>query len=474
MMDENAGMSEGKVIVAVLMPHAPVLVPGVGGERGNGARASVHAMTEAARRVVMAAPETVVLISPHSPRRQGMFAIWADARITGSLAKFDAPKSAVDLPSDESFARTIAEEARSRGIQVWRLRDTDLDHGAMVPLWHLANAGWRGPTVLIGLNYPGEPGLTELGEAIAAAARRAGRRVAVVASGDMSHCLQPGAPAEFHPRAKEFDGKFIECLRAGDYRQLTCLDHELQELAAEDVVDSTVVAASAVNWSADGHEVLSYEGPFGVGYGVVILYQTGSERAPENAEQPIAETASDAEPGKVLPQLARRSVESSFHGDNEKPAFATEGILGERHGVFVTIRNDRDKLRGCVGTMAPRCANTAEETWEMARAAAFNDGRFEAIGAQELEHLHFEVSVVLPPVKIITMAELDPQRYGVVVETDDGRRGVLLPGLENIDTPDEQVALARLKGGIGESEPVRLQRFAVKKFCEENLNQSRP
>ncbi len=100
--------------------------------------------------------------------------------------------------------------------------------------------------------------------------------------------------------------------------------------------------------------------------------------------------------------------------------------------------------------MTPRYANTAEETWEMARAAAFNDGRFEAIGARELEHLRFEVSVVLPPEEITTMAELDPQRYGVVVETDDGRRGVLLPGLEDIDTPDEQVALARLKGGIGE------------------------
>ena len=53
-----------------------------------------------------------------------------------------------------------------------------------------------------------------------------------------------------------------------------------------------------------------------------------------------------------------------------------------------------------------------------------------------------------------------------------GGEGVLLPGLEDIDTPDEQVALARLKGGIGESEPVRLQRFAVKKFSEENHGSS--
>ena len=462
-------MSEGKVIIAALMPHAPVLVPAVGGERGNNARASIQAMAAAARRVVMAAPETIVLISPHSPRRRGMFAIWADGRITGLLARFGAPESAVDLPNDETFAGTIAEEAKSRNIQIWWLRDNDLDHGATVPLWHLANAGWHGPTVLIGLNYPGEPGLTGLGEAIAAAARRAGRRVAVVASGDMSHRLQPGAPAGFHPRAKEFDRKFIECLRAGDYRQLTRLDHELQELAAEDAVDSTIVAASAVNWSADGHEVLSYEGPFGVGYGVAILHQAGSERAPDNVEQAVASIASETEPGKALPQLARRSIESAFRGDSESPAIATEGILGERHGVFVTIRDRRDKLRGCVGTMTPRYANTAEETWHLARSAAFNDGRFKAISARELEHLRFEISVVLPPEKITSMAELDPQRYGVVVETDDGRRGVLLPGLKDIDTPDKQVALARLKGGIGETEPVRLERFAVKKFCEEHL-----
>jgi AmmeMemoRadiSam system protein A len=285
----------------------------------------------------------------------------------------------------------------------------------------------------------------------------------------MSHRLQPGAPAGFHPRAKEFDRKFIECLRAGNYRQLTCLDHELQELAAEDAVDSTVVAASAVNWSADGHEVLSYEGPFGVGYGVAILHQTGSERVPDNAGQAVADIAGKTDAGKVLPQLARRSIESAFRGDSETPVFATEGILGERHGVFVTIRGRRDKLRGCVGTVAPRYANTAEETWQLARSAAFNDGRFKAISARELEDLRFEVSVVLPQEEISTMAELDPMHYGVEVETDDGRRGVLLPGLEGIDTPDQQVALARLKGGIGESEPVRLKRFAVKKFCEEHL-----
>ena len=174
--------SAGQVIIAVLMPHAPVLVPAVGGKCGHDAAASVGAMAEVARRVVRAKPETIVLISPHTPRRRGAFAIWAGERMRGSLAQFGAPSSAVDLPADETLAGLIAEEAGSRDVEVWWLRDEDLDHGAVVPLWHLADAGWRGPTVLIGLNYPGEPGLVELGEAIAAAAaprgpaRRRGRQ----------------------------------------------------------------------------------------------------------------------------------------------------------------------------------------------------------------------------------------------------------------------------------------------------------
>jgi AmmeMemoRadiSam system protein A len=467
-MNTKMNKSDGQIIIAALMPHAPVLVPAVGGKRGNRAIASVNAMTEAARWIVKAGPETVVLVSPHTPRRRMAFAIWAGGRLNGSLARFGAPATAVDLPADEPLAATVAEEAGLRGLDVWWLRDAELDHGAAVPLWHLADAGWRGPTVVIGLNYPGEPGLVELGGAIAGAARRTSRRVAVVASGDMSHRLQPGAPAGFHPRAEEFDGAFIECLRAGDYRKLPDFDPELRDLAAEDAVDSTLVAASAVNWNTAGHEVLSYEGPFGVGYGVAILYQSPPESAPAGAHETGARESDVTEPGKALPQIARRSVEAAFRGDAEKPAIVAEGILRERHGVFVTIRGLRRKLRGCVGTVKPHFANTAEETWHVARDAAFLDGRFAPVGAHDLKHLRFEVSVLFPLEEVTSTAELDPQRYGVVLTTEDNRRGLLLPDVKGIKTIEQQLSTARLKGGIDESELVRIQRFTVKKFCEED------
>ncbi len=448
-------LPEQYVCIAVLMPHAPVLVPAVRGTSGKRAAASVEAMAEAARRVVKAGPEALVVISPHTPRRRGAFGIWAGGRVSGSLAQFGAPGAAVDLPADEKLAEMIVEEAKSRGLKIWRLRENDLDHGAVMPLWHLAEAGWHGPTVVMGLNYPGEGGLAEMGAAIATAGRRAGRQLAVLASGDMSHRLQAGAPEGFHPRAKEFDCAFIECLRAGDYRKLLNFDLELQGLAAEDAVGSTVVAAAAANWDATGHGVLSYEGPFGVGYGVAILHRAPPEMAP---------TGSKGGSRQGLGWVAWRSIETALRGGEGRPDVPTEGILGERHGVFVTLCGPGRELRGCVGTLKPKFGNLVEETWHVARDAAFRDGRFAPVAMAELAELRCEVSVILGLKEVASPAELDAARYGVVVTADDGRRGVLLPAVPGIETVKEQLAVARCKGGIGGSEPVRLQRFAVKKF----------
>ena len=456
---------DNRIRMAVLMAHAPVLIPSVAGSRADRARASIAAMTEAARRVVAAAPDVLIVISPHAPRRKGAVAIWAEDRLKGTLAHFASPDVAIDVPNDWNLVRNLTEEAGRRGVQLWALRHAELDHGALVPLWHLQQAGWSGPTLLLGLHSPDEPGPVELGEAIAAAARRDGRKIAVVASGDMSHRLKPGAPGGYHPEASGFDQSFIECLRARDYRRLMNLDPDLQELAGEDVVESALVAVSAVGWNSEGSEVLSYEGPFGVGYGIAVLHASGG--ADGRGESPAFRQGVPVVSGKLLPRIARYSIEAALRGDSTQPDFELEGILAERFGVFVTIRGRGGELRGCVGTISPRFGNTLEETWHLAREAAFRDHRFEPVRPDEVGHSRFEVSVVFPPEPIRSAAELDPQRYGLLVATVDGRRGALLPGLDGVETAEAQLDLARRKGGIGAGETASIQRFAVEKFYEE-------
>ncbi len=150
----------------------------------------------------------------------------------------------------------------------------------MVPLWFFAETGWRGPVVAAGLSLADHFKVVEFGEAIADAGACAGRCVALIASGDMSHRL--GVRREFDPRGAEFDHWLIGALRRGSYREVLDFSPDLEEAAEEDALDTLLVALGATGFSADGNEFLSYEAPFGVGYGVAILHF----EAPPHLEKP--------------------------------------------------------------------------------------------------------------------------------------------------------------------------------------------
>jgi len=449
------------VVCAVLMAHAPILVPAVGGTRGGAARASCRAMRAAATAVLSHQPDSLVVISPHSPCQAGAFGLWDDDRLEGSFDPFGVPEVRVSLPNDRQLADAIAVEAQWRNVGIWAIQHHGLDHGALVPLWFLAEAGWAGPTVIVSLDGSGDGELTGLGEAIVAAANQLHRRIAVIASGDMSHRLTKNAPGGFDPQAHQFDEAFIRRIRRGEYREIQNLDPGLREIAAEDAVASTLVAAAAAGWSSSGHQVLHYEGPFGVGYGVAILFAGDSKALPAES----GETTPTRHDGGRLPEVARRSVAAALSGSSEVAPAASGKYLTTPRGIFVTVRQRDGALRGCVGTVLPVGSDLVEETWRNARLAAWQDLRFAPVTAEELADLRFEVSV-LHAIETVSAAELDPRRYGVIVSTDDGRRGLLLPGIANLQTVAAQLQLARQKGGIDPDEPVTLQRFEVDHFEE--------
>jgi AmmeMemoRadiSam system protein A len=170
--------------------------------------------------------------------------------------------------------------------------------------------------------------------------------------------------------------------------------------------------------------------------------------------------------GEQLPGIARQAVESGLRGTAESPPAAAEGYLSLPRAVFVTLFHRAGELRGCVGTLTPKCRDVVRETWQMAREAAFSDQRFPPVVGAELATVWFEVSVLHPLEGVASPQELDPRCFGVVVRTADGRRGALLPGIAEIHSADEQLELARRKGGIQPWETVRIERFRVEKFRE--------
>ena len=133
--------------------------------------------------------------------------------------------------------------------------------------------------------------------------------------------------------------------------------------------------------------------------------------------------------------------------------------MDTRAGAFVSLHKD-GRLRGCIGTILPTASCLGEEIVRNAVSAALDDPRFDPVAPSELPRLIYSVDVLSAPEPIAGPDELDPARYGVIVSCGN-RRGLLLPDLDGVDTVDQQIDIARRKGGIGAGEPYRLERFTV-------------
>jgi AmmeMemoRadiSam system protein A len=129
---------------------------------------------------------------------------------------------------------------------------------------------------------------------------------------------------------------------------------------------------------------------------------------------------------------------------------------------FVCLKKHGD-LRGCIGTIQPVHETLAEEIIRNAISAATEDPRFLAVEADELEQLEYSVDVLTSPEKVDDVSDLDPRKYGVIVQSGM-KRGLLLPDLEGVDTVEEQIDIASRKAGIHRGEPVTLFRFEVKRY----------
>ena len=136
--------------------------------------------------------------------------------------------------------------------------------------------------------------------------------------------------------------------------------------------------------------------------------------------------------------------------------------MKERAGVFVSIKKFGE-LRGCIGTFEPTRANVAEEIINNAISSATQDPRFPPVNAAELPHLSYSVDILTKPEPVEDKSQLDPKRYGVIVESG-GRKGLLLPDLEGVDTVEQQIDICRLKAGISPDEPIKLYRFEVRRY----------
>ncbi len=466
------------VIASFMVPHPPLIVPEVGRGSEKKVQKTIESYEKVADEIAALQPETIIITSPHATMYADYFHISPGERAKGSFAKFGAPGVRFSEEYDEELVEKISEIADLHGFPCGTLGEESslLDHGTMVPLWFIRNKYKGGKIVRIGLS--GLP-LTDhyrLGMFISEAAGKLGRRTVIVASGDLSHKLQDYGPYGFAKEGPQYDERIMDVMGRAAFGELFGFSEDFCDKAAECGHRSFVIMAGCWDGQKLKTEVFSHEDITGVGYGICSFYpEEGSYHERrflddylKKQEMEINEKISASD---IYVRLARLSLESYIrdrkrlkipgdiglvsHGEQ-----IPDELIHKRAGAFVSIHK-HGRLRGCIGTISPVADCLAQEIANNAVSASTRDPRFDPVTEDELPMLDISVDVLGEAEDIDSKDMLDVKKYGVIVSTRDGRKGLLLPDLEGVDTVDYQVAIAMQKGGIRPGEKYCLQRFEV-------------
>lgn len=463
------------VQAAFAVPHPPLIIPGCADRERALIPSTVNAYRKVARRIEQIGPELIVVSSPHAFIHRSWFGISPGTHAHGDFRQFRVRHSDLDVNYDEQFTDRLLHACRlnGTGIEAAYLKDhaAEIDHGTYIPLWFIeqayAEAGHPIDFRVARISPSGLPACEHyrLGQAIAQCANELHRRWVYVASGDLSHKLTEDGPYGFAPEGPQFDKQVTRAFAEGDFRTIMTFDDTFTAKAAECGLGSFQIMIGALDGLAVKPELLNYEGPFGVGYGVAAFTTIGpddSRHLLDNLDREeherLAAVRRNEDP---YVRLARHSVEAFVRNNcpGSMPDGLPEEMLTQRAGVFVSLHED-GQLRGCIGTIKPAYDNIAEEIVHNAMEAATNDPRFIPVSPDELDRLEISVDVLGPTEPVDSLDQLDPKTYGVVV-TRGGRRGLLLPNLDGVDTVADQVAIAKRKAGIAPYEKVALERFKV-------------
>ena len=455
------------IVAGFMVPHPPMIVPDIG--RGSEAQVAdtSAAYERVADEIAALAPETIIITSPHSIMYADYFHISPGRSANGSFAGFRAPGVRFSEEYDTELVREICRLAGKEDFPAGTLgeRDKELDHGTMVPLWFIRNKYKGGKIVRIGLS--GLPLIDHyrLGMIIREAAENTGRRVVFVASGDLSHKLQDYGPYGYVPEGPEYDERIMDVMGRAAFGELLDFDTTFCDKAAECGHRSFVIMGGAFDGTAVKAERLVHQDVTGVGYGICTFYPEGADESRHFLERKMTEIEdelrSKREKSDEYVRLAREAVEAYVLRREviDVPAGLPDEMLSTRAGAFVSI-HEHGELRGCIGTISATRSCVAEEIIGNAVSASTRDPRFPAIRPDELPWLDINVDVLGEAEDIDSEDELDVKRYGVIVSCGH-RRGLLLPDLDGIDTPRQQVEIAMKKGGIHKFEKYKLQRFEV-------------
>ncbi|MDD5031885.1 MAG: class III extradiol dioxygenase subunit B-like domain-containing protein [Patescibacteria group bacterium] len=260
------------IVFAAITPHPPILIPAIGKENLSKLKNTSEAYQELEESLYVREAETIIIISPHGLISSGSFTMNLSPEFILSFEDFGDLVTKMKLVGDIGLAYKIRESLETKApLQL--ISEPNLDHGSGVPLFLLAqglkNANFqRRQAKIIPLYYCGLDleAHFQFGQLLKKELLASKNRIGVIASGDLSHRLTKDAPAGYSRQGAKFDKKLIEYLKNKKTSEIIKMNEKLISDAGECGLKSIAILLGILDGIKYEPRILSYEGPFGVGY----------------------------------------------------------------------------------------------------------------------------------------------------------------------------------------------------------------
>jgi len=254
------------LVYAAITPHPPLLIPNIGKDVLKKLDKTKIALEKMEEELYLSKPDIIIIISAHGTYFSDAFTINVCPEYHTNLKEFGDLVTKLNFKGEMNLSSTIRERTKEEKIPTTMISEPTLDHGSAVPLFYLTRH--LSDIKIIPISYSGLDWKTHLdfGYLIKEKILDSNKRIAVIASGDLSHALNTNSPAGFNPAGIKFDEKIQELLAHRNVSGMLQMDAEFVKNASECGFKTFLILMGILKNIDYTYRQHSYEAPFGVGY----------------------------------------------------------------------------------------------------------------------------------------------------------------------------------------------------------------
>jgi len=264
------------LVYACISPHGDEIVPKLAGKLSPLFSPTTRGMLKLAAQMAVAAPDTIVVATPHNLRISSHIAVVTSENSTGTVVH-GSRKVAIASRCDQELAKRLVEEAGKKGIPVvgvnygtdsGSLSDVPMDFGTLIPLSFFIRRkqprrSKKEQRVVIIAPSRGIPLANnfQFGRVVADVSEASGKRVAFVASADQAHAHRRNGPYGYSREAAAYDHRVVEAISENRLRSIMDFDPEFVAAAKPDSLWQMTMLAGLLDRIPLKPELFSYQVP---------------------------------------------------------------------------------------------------------------------------------------------------------------------------------------------------------------------